>query len=86
MRKPKRLLLCFICLIYYSCGQLDDVKDTFDAADCTATLVRLNQNDDNLSCAELSTELDKLERDCREFLNDDSRANIALLKELCEDN
>lgn len=83
----KTLLLASTALtLLLSCSQAKDTITALESIGCIDTLTRLSNNEDELTCEELNAELDKLERDCREFLTDDSRADIALLRELCEDN
>ncbi|MFS4456359.1 hypothetical protein [Maribacter sp. 2304DJ31-5] len=80
------LLLSLSLTSFLSCSKANDTLDAFDSAGCISTLVRLSNNDDDLSCSELNRELDKLERDCSRFLDEDSRASIAVIKALCQDN
>mgnify|MGYP000288903934 CR=1 FL=1 len=84
--KKTILLFTFLLTLLNSCSPLDDAKDALDTADCTATLIKISNNDDDLSCSELIKELEKLEKDCREFLNEETKANIALIKASCEDS
>lgn len=74
----------FLCL--QACSRADTPIAAFDSATCVNTLSRLNTNDDDLSCAEINSELNKIERDCNRFLDDESRANIAALRLLCVDD
>lgn len=83
----KTVLLTFFVLInILSCSKTKDTLDAFDSVGCINTLSKLSNNEDDLSCSELSSELNKLERDCGRYLNEDSRASIAAIKALCTDN
>lgn len=84
--KKATLLFTVLLFLIYSCSPLEEAKDALDAAECTATLIRLSNNEDDLSCSELVQELEKLERNCREFLDEETEASIALVKQSCEDN
>lgn len=84
--KKAILLACITLPIIFSCTKASDALDTLDSVGCLNTLVRLSNNDDDLTCAELSAELNKIEKSCKDFLDEETRAEIALIKALCEDD
>lgn len=85
MKKPliTGIVAITTLLIMTNCSK---VKETTDSLDCLNKLVKLSNDDsDDLSCSELSAELSKIESSCGEYLSDEDRANIALIKASCED-
>ncbi|WP_149274930.1 hypothetical protein [Pareuzebyella sediminis] len=84
--KKTVLLISSILLTVSGCSKAKETIDALDGLACIETASRLSNNDDDLSCSELVKELEKLERDCRAYLDDDTRADIALLKASCTDN
>lgn len=83
----KTVLLLFIALTcILSCSKANDALDALDGVGCINTLTKLSDNEDDLSCSELTAELNKIERSCSEFLDDETRAYIVLIKASCTDD
>ena len=85
MKRTSITIALLFLLSLTQCSRAEDTLDTLNSLDCLEKAIDLNNRSDDMSCDELQTELTKLENSCREILDEDTKANIALLKALCED-
>lgn len=81
MRKPI-LILSAICLLFLT--NCTKAKETLDSLNCLNKLVKLNNNDDDLSCTELISALKGLKNSCGDDENEIQEV-IDVLKSSCED-
>lgn len=88
--KPKKLvtnLSLLAVLICSSCSVADDVKDTVDAVECANLIGNLTLAESNdRPCSEIIADINRIERDCEKFLDDDIRASFATARENCNGN
>ena len=88
--KPKKLVTTLSLLaifIYSGCSVADDLKDTVDAVECANLIGDLTlAESNNRPCSEIIADIDRIERDCEKFLDDDIRASFATARENCNGN
>lgn len=84
MKKITGTILTVLALTLINCSPAEEIKDSLNSVECLERLLDLNEDSDNMSCSEVLEELDKIENSCSEFFNEDSRAQIALLREYCD--
>jgi len=88
----KRRLLIFTALtsvlLFTSC--LKDAKDTLEDIEqrtrCVELLGEFTTNGGNKTCAQQATDIDKILRDCGEFLTQEQKDELNTAKENCSDN
>ena len=62
-----------------------EALDSLNSLDCLERLIELSDNGDDYTCSQLASELDKIERSCAAYLDDEDKANFEALKSSCED-
>lgn len=88
--KPTKLVITISLLglfVFSNCSVADDVKDTIDAVECANMIgnLTLAQSNDR-PCSEIIADIDRIERDCEKYLDDDIRASFATARENCSGN
>lgn len=85
MKKITPIIVTILILTLFNCSPAEEIKDTLNAAECIEKISNFSDESDDWSCSRMESELKKLEKSCKAYLNDETRAQIALLIELCED-
>ena len=70
--------------IFTNCSKKDPlgIFDSLEAIECVSKIQKI-QDDDDLTCEEIGNKLNEIEKSCKDYLSDDSKANIALLRANC---
>lgn len=78
--------LVWAALSFLACTEEHkEALDTLSSLDCLDKLIELSDNGDDYTCSQLSSELDKIERSCGAYLDDEDKENFDALRNSCED-
>lgn len=80
MKKPI-ILASILCLLFLT--ECSKTKEAFDDLNCLSKLAKFNNNDDDLSCAELISALNSLKNSCGD--EGEIQESIDALIASCED-
>ncbi len=89
MKKNHYILVLglFTFFTFSNCSVVDDVKDTLNAAECAGMINDLILTESNeRPCSAIIADIERIERDCAEYLDEDIRASFATARENCSGN
>ena len=82
MRKPTVLIAIVALSFLTNCSK---TKDAFDSLECAKLLQKIN-TDDNETCAQIISDINKIEKSCGAFLDADDKELLAFAKANCQDD
>ena len=89
MKKNKLFIATslFALLICSSCSVKDEIDDSIKRVDCLALLADFTDlESQDRTCAQIIADVDKITRECNQFLDEDTRSFLANAKANCSDN
>ena len=87
MKKALLLLsLTTISLLNYNCGLKDDIDNTIDGLQCVELIEKIDEEYDkeDRSCSEIKADVEKILKTCKDYLTDESRAQLEFYAANCD--
>lgn len=86
MKKSMLVMVAITAILFTNCTPSStlDAVDEFNNLECLNKLLKLSQNEDDISCSELVKQLNSLKNSCGDVDGDIQEA-ILLIQSSCED-